>query len=206
MDMEIVFRAIMLGVMVGYIVPRATYRIQARRAGPPGETALRNATESKVRLALMGVSGLGADLLSIVWVIQPAWLRWSSLPLPVWLRWIGAAAGAVAVWVGYLAHRTLGVNFTPTLQTKEDHHIVAQGIYRRVRHPMYTSFFALLTACFLLTANWLIGVLGAVYTLLIVERVGHEERMMLDAFGERYRRYMRDTGRFLPPWTQGGGE
>jgi len=206
MDTEIVFRAILLAAMVGYIVPRAAYRIKARRAGPPGETALRNATESKVRLALMGVSGLGADLLSIAWAIQPAWLRCSSLSLLGWLRWAGAAAGAVAVWLGYLAHRTLGANYTPTLTTTQDHQIVAEGIYRWIRHPMYTSFFALLAACFLLSGNWLIGVLGATYSLLIVERVGHEERMMLDAFGERYRRYMRDTGRFLPRSTVRGGK
>jgi protein-S-isoprenylcysteine O-methyltransferase Ste14 len=63
---------------------------------------------------------------------------------------------------------------------------------------MYTSFFAYLGASFLLTANWLIGVLGLVYSLLILERVGHEERMMLDTYGEEYRQYVQHTGRFLP--------
>ena len=67
---------------------------------------------------------------------------------------------------------------------------------------MYASFFAVLTADFLLTANWLIGLLGLVYSLLIVERVGHEERMMLDTYGEEYRNYMRRTGRFFPRLTQ----
>ncbi len=198
MDTEILFRAILLAVMIGYVVPRAYYRVKARRSGPPGEADLRRATESKARLALMGVSGLGADLLSIVWVIHPGWLHWSSLPLPGWLRWIGAAAGAVAVWLGYLSHRTLGANFTPTLQTRESHRVVAQGIYRWVRHPMYTSFFVLLAACSLLAANWLIGALGLAYSALIVERVTHEERMLLDEFGEEYHQYMQRTGRFFP--------
>jgi protein-S-isoprenylcysteine O-methyltransferase Ste14 len=198
MDTEILFRGVLLAVMVGYIVPRAYYRVKGRRSGPPGEVALRNATESRLRLALMGVSGLGADSLSVLWGIRPTWLRWSSLPLPDWLRWIGVVVGVVAVWLGYLSHRTLGFNYTPTLMTKEDHQIVATGIYRRMRHPMYASFFAILTACFLLSANWLIGLLGLVYCLLIVERVRHEEHMLLDEFGEEYCRYMRRTGRFFP--------
>ncbi|MBE9472907.1 MAG: isoprenylcysteine carboxylmethyltransferase family protein, partial [Chloroflexi bacterium] len=73
----------------------------------------------------------------------------------------------------------------------------------RVRHPMYTSFFTLLAAYSLLSANWLIGLLGLFYSLLIVERVGHEERMMLNTLGEEYHHYMRRTGRFLPRLTQG---
>ena len=192
------FRMILLVVMIGYIVPRAYYRRKARRSNPPGESDLKNVTENKVRLALLGISGISADLLSIAWVIHPAWLSWSSMLLPNWLRWVGIAVGVVAVWLGYVSHRTLGASYTPTLKTKESHQFVAQGIYRWVRHPMYTSFFTLLAACFLLSANWLIGVLGLVYSLLIVERAGHEERMLLNAFGEEYRQYMRCTGRFFP--------
>jgi len=199
---ETLFRMILLVVMLGYILPRAYYLRKARRSNPRGESYLQNVTESKVRLALLGISGMGADLLSVVWSIHPAWLGWSSMPLPNWLRWIGAAVGLVAVWLGYVSHRTLGASYTPTLKTKESHQFVAQGIYRWVRHPMYTSFFTLLATCFLLSANWLIGLLGLFYSLLIVERVGHEEGMMLDAFGEEYRHYMRHIGRFFPRLVQ----
>jgi len=199
---ETLFRAILLATLIGYILPRAYYLRKARRSNPQGESHLQNVTESRVRLALLGISGLSADLLSVVWAIHPAWLSWSSLPLPNWLRWIGAAVGLVAVWLGYLSHRTLGANYTPTLKTKETHQIVAQGIYGWMRHPMYTSFFTLLAACFLLSANWLIGLLGLFYSLLIVERADHEERMMLATFGEEYRHYMQRTGRFFPRLVQ----
>jgi protein-S-isoprenylcysteine O-methyltransferase Ste14 len=67
-----------------------------------------------------------------------------------------------------------------------------------MRHPMYTSFFAVLAADFLITANWLIGLLGLVYSLVIIERVGLEERLLLESFGDEYRRYMRRVGRFFP--------
>ncbi len=200
---ETLFRIILPVVMIGYILPRAYYLRKARRSNPQGESHLQNVTESKVRLALLGISGIGADSLSIAWSINPAWLSWSSLPLPNWLRWIGVAVGVVAVWLGYVSYRTLGSSFTPTLKTKERHPLVAQGIYCRVRHPMYTSFFTLLAAYSLLSANWLIGLLGLFYSLLIVERVGHEERMMLNTLGEEYHHYMRRTGRFLPRLTQG---
>jgi protein-S-isoprenylcysteine O-methyltransferase Ste14 len=68
--------------------------------------------------------------------------------------------------------------------------------------PAAASVAALLATCFLLTANWLIGLLGLGYSLLIVERAGREERMMTDRFGDEYRTYMRRTGQFLPRLTR----
>jgi protein-S-isoprenylcysteine O-methyltransferase Ste14 len=198
MENEILFRVALLVMAIGYIAPRFYYRSQARRADPQSQAILHGTTESRVRLALMGISGLGTHLLSILWLIHPAWLDWSSLTLPNWLRWIGAAVAAVTVWLGYLVHRDLGISYTPTLKTGEKHQLVVQGVYRWMRHPMYTSFFAYFIASFLLIANWLVGVLGLIYSLLILERVGHEERMLLDMYGEGYRHYMRRTGRFLP--------
>jgi len=197
-DSELLFRIVLAVKGVAYIVPRFYYRRQAARANPSGETELRNVSESKLRLALMAVSGLGANLLTLLWIVNPAWLIWSRLPLPDWLRGVGIVTGAVAVWLGYLAHRTLSTNYTATLKKMEGQRFVVQGIYRWMRHPMYTSFFAVLAADFLLTANWLIGLLGVVYSLVIVERVGHEERILLESFGEEYRQYMQRTGRFFP--------
>jgi len=198
MDNEILFRVALLVMAIGYIVPRFYFRSQARRADPQSQAILHGTTESKVRLALMGISGLGTHLLSIVWLIHPAWVGWSSLTLPDWLRWVGAAVGAVAVWLGYLAHRDLGLSYTPTLRTGGKRQLIVQGVYRWMRHPMYTSFFAYFIASFLLIANWLVGVLGLVYSLLILERVGHEERMLLETYGEEYRHYIQRTGRLLP--------
>jgi protein-S-isoprenylcysteine O-methyltransferase Ste14 len=203
-DTELLFRILLAAKSIAYIVPRFYYRRQAVRANPSGESELRNVSESKLRLALMGVSGLGANLLALVWIIQPAWLNWSRLPLPDWLRWVGVVMGVIAIWLGYLAHRTLGTNYAATLKRMEQQHLVFQGIYRWIRHPMYTSFFAILAANFLLTANWLVGLLGVIYSLVIVERTGHEERLLLDTYCEVYRQYMRHTGRFIPRLVQRG--
>jgi protein-S-isoprenylcysteine O-methyltransferase Ste14 len=197
-DDELLFRVVLAVKSVVYIVPRFYYRRRAVRADPSGETELRNVRESKLRLALMGVSGLGANLLTLLWIVNPAWLSWSRLPLPDWLRWVGVVIGAIAVWLGYLAHRTLGTNYTATLKRMQGQRFVVQSVYRWVRHPMYTSFFSVLAADFLLTANWLIGLLGMIYSLVIVERVVCEERILIESFGDEYRQYMRRTGRFFP--------
>jgi len=198
MSSEIVFRVTLLIMMLGYVIPRSHYHRIARHASSESLSPLKDTTESKGRLVLLGVCGLSADLLSIAWAINPKWLAWSSLPLPAWLRWLGVLSAAAAVWLGYLAHRTLGFNYTPDLRTRSGHQVVAEGIYAWIRHPMYTSFFVLLAACFLLTANWLVGLFGLGYSLLIVGRAGQEEEMLIERFGDEYRAYMQRTGRFVP--------
>jgi protein-S-isoprenylcysteine O-methyltransferase Ste14 len=197
MQDQLVFRIAALIIGIAYLGPRFYYRWRSRRASPQ-EQPFQNLTESKLRLVLMGLSGGGVNLLALLWLINPAWVRWSALTFPDCLRWIGVALGGVTVVLGYLAHRTLGASFTPTLMTKQEHRLVTVGIYRLVRHPVYGSFFTNLASSFLVTSNWLIGLLGLVYSLLIFERTGHEERMMLDEFGDEYREYVQRTGRYFP--------
>ena len=51
----------------------------------------------------------------------------------------------------------------------------------------------------LLLPNWIAGPAGFVgFGALFFGRVGREERMMINAFGEEYRSYMRRTARVVP--------
>jgi protein-S-isoprenylcysteine O-methyltransferase Ste14 len=64
---------------------------------------------------------------------------------------------------------------------------------------MYTVLYLHFTSIFLLTHNWFIGgVFLAALTLIIGLRLKNEEATMVDKFGEAYRSYMLQTGRFLP--------
>jgi protein-S-isoprenylcysteine O-methyltransferase Ste14 len=77
--------------------------------------------------------------------------------------------------------------------------LVRTGVYRYVRHPMYSSFLLLAIAQALLLSNWLADAAGlAAVGLLFAFRLLREERMMLDLFGEDYRSYMSTTARIVP--------
>jgi protein-S-isoprenylcysteine O-methyltransferase Ste14 len=68
-----------------------------------------------------------------------------------------------------------------------------------VRHPMYSAFFLWGVAQALLLPNWVAGFSGLVgFAILYFLRVGQEERLMLDTFGEAYRAYMSRTARLVP--------
>jgi len=60
---------------------------------------------------------------------------------------------------------------------------------------VYLSFFVGLG---LLSASWLIVPLLVASILLLYARIGKEEAMMIERFGNEHRAYMQRTGRFLP--------
>lgn len=69
---------------------------------------------------------------------------------------------------------------------------------------MYTALFCIAFAHSLLSANWIVAATNIVaVTLMYLARVRDEEQMLIDQFGDKYREYMRHTGRLLPKMLSG---
>jgi protein-S-isoprenylcysteine O-methyltransferase Ste14 len=116
------------------------------------------------------------------------------------LAWLGLIFAMAALGLFQLTHRSLGRNWSVSLDVREDHQLVTDGIYRTIRHPMYSAFWLWAVAQALLLPNWIAGAAGLVgFGILFFGRVGREERMMMDTFGDSYREYMARTGRVIPP-------
>jgi protein-S-isoprenylcysteine O-methyltransferase Ste14 len=149
-------------------------------------------------LATLRPVGLLLWLGVLAYLVYPAWMAWSSVPLPVGLRWAGV--GLAAIGLGLLAWtlRSLGTNLTDTVVTKRAHTLVTQGPYCWVRHPFYDVMALLILAIALIAANWFILVTGAVVFGLLAVRSRTEEANLLARFGEPYRAYRQSTGRFVP--------
>jgi len=114
------------------------------------------------------------------------------------VNWIGLALMVAGVGIRVLARRALHGRFSYALRLVKGHELVQEGIYRYVRHPGYTGdllfHFALTMA--------LSSLRGFLVMLLLIPcfvyRMGLEERMLLERFGETYRQYMARTKRLIP--------
>jgi protein-S-isoprenylcysteine O-methyltransferase Ste14 len=126
-------------------------------------------------------------------------LRFADQPMAPWRAIAGLPLFAVALTLFYRTHADLGTNFSYSVVVKDSHALVTNGIYARVRHPMYSSFLLMGMAQLLLVPSWVAGPAGLLATLFFLPfRVGREERMMQDTFGEAYADYARRTNRFWP--------
>ena len=192
---ETIFQNILAAALAGLAILRIYYRI---KSGAFRESQFTE-RESNWFLVLgipTSLTWLGSLL---VWIANPEWMRWSALSLPTWLRWSGAGLMVFALVAWGWVHHTLGTNFSPTLVVRNHHQLVRHGLYRWVRHPMYSAFFLFELGICLLTASWFIGLIGNLLILLIVVlRVPEEEAMMIETFGDQYREYMKHTGSLIP--------
>jgi protein-S-isoprenylcysteine O-methyltransferase Ste14 len=134
----------------------------------------------------------------IAWMINPGWLAWASVSLPAWMRWTGVGLIAIACGLVIWTFRCLGTNLTDTVVTRRTHTLVLHGPYRWIRHPFYASAALFTVAISLIAANWFLLLSGASVFGLLIIRTRIEEENLVARFGDSYRRYMTQTGRFLP--------
>ncbi len=153
---------------------------------------------------LLGFVFLGMQAVPLFYAFSP-YLDFADYPIShTWspiLGWSGAALFVSAIYLLWRTHADLGINFSPKLQLRKEHSLITDGIFKNIRHPMYTAHFLWSLAQILLLQNWIAG-WGFLVTLLplYLVRIEEEEEMMVDEFGDQYRLYMRQTGRLLPKW------
>jgi protein-S-isoprenylcysteine O-methyltransferase Ste14 len=180
-----------LGCIAWYII-RYPHERRARRTPV---VQRRDRVRDTVLLTL-SFSGLGLIPLIYVLTGQPKFADYAFRPVQAW---IGTAVMATAMILFYRTHRDLGRAWSVTLELRDRHTLVTRGIYERLRHPMYAAFWLWALAQALLLPNWIAGLSGLIgFGTLFFARVGREERMMLETFGEEYRAYMGRTKRVIP--------
>lgn len=130
------------------------------------------------------------------------WLDFANYSLPTWAGWLGVVLIILALIVFWRAHADLKTNWSPSLEIREKHELITHGIYGYIRHPMYASQWLWVIAQPLLLQNWLAGWLDLfVFILFYVLRVRAEEKLMIDAFGDQYRDYMKKVGGVFPKFN-----
>jgi protein-S-isoprenylcysteine O-methyltransferase Ste14 len=124
------------------------------------------------------------------------------IPLPWNLFMLsGQGIAAVLLLIGVL--QTGPLSFAGVRQLFEEEKpasLVTSGLYRYVRHPLYTAGLLFLWLTPVMTLNRLTFYLAA--TLYILIGAVFEERKLLREFGEAYARYQHSTPMLIPHWTK----
>ena len=111
----------------------------------------------------------------------------------------GVICLVISLWLFYRSHADLGTNSSITLEVREQHRLITQGVYRRIRHPMYLALALYSIGQALVIPNWVAGPSNLIaFAILCALRVRAEERMMVEEFGDEYAAYSARTKRLIP--------
>lgn len=177
---------------VGWYAIRFEHARRSRRLGVRHDS--RDFRENV--LLSISLSGLGFFPLLYVATAFPRFADYGFRPIQAWF---GVLFAAAALFLFHRTHLALGRNWSVSLQLRKDHQLITSGIYRHVRHPMYTAFWLWAIAQAFLLPNWFAGFAGLVgFGVLFFGRIAREEQMMLESFGDEYREYMSRTYRIFP--------
>lgn len=161
----------------------------------------------EVPVALNKKGALEFTLLTIAWFAFFVPLLWIATPLFAAADYqllpipfiAGCACYVLGLWVFHRSHADLGTNWSMSLELREKHVLITDGIYGRIRHPMYLSLLLYSAGQALVLPNYIAGPSYALAMgLLCALRVRPEENMMLEEFGKDYEVYMSRTKRLLP--------
>jgi protein-S-isoprenylcysteine O-methyltransferase Ste14 len=138
-------------------------------------------------LFLLNVNGWFRDPFAwhqlISWILLIASLALGMLGFSL-LRKLGASAGGRADPFLLPMERTT--------------RLVTVGLYRYIRHPLYSSLLWLVWGMFFKSPSWLDAGLAVLCTAFLVATARAEERENLGYYGNEYAIYMMDTKMFIP--------
>lgn len=123
------------------------------------------------------------------------------LPETPAVLWVGVALTAVGVGLAIWARLTLGANWSGVVTVKEDHELIRKGLYRWIRHPIYTG---ILTS-FIGTAMIMDHIRGWLGFLIVWAtfyfKARREESFLRQEFADGFEEHAKHTGMFLPRLT-----
>ena len=106
-----------------------------------------------------------------------------------------AASAAFAAWAMWSLGRSYGIR----MDVFEGHSLKTDGPYALVRHPMYLGIVLFhLGASLALESPLLLAATALIVAPFTAIRIGAEERVLREAFGERYLRYAERVPALIP--------
>ncbi len=107
---------------------------------------------------------------------------------------------AIAFILSIFARKELGTNWTHAAeyQIKKNHVLVTKGIYKYVRHPIYTGMFLSCIGAELVAGSYLFVAFLLLLPFTAYLQAKREETILTEKFGDEYINYIKTTNMFIP--------
>src|SRR2546425_12728587 len=142
-------KAIIVASSIVMVIIRAPHGQGSRRV------KVVRSRRGSLEIVLLALAWL-AFFVPLLWVAAPVFALADYSPHPAPLL-AGVVCLAVGLWLFARSHADLGTNWSITLEVREKHQLVTQGIYRNLRHPMYSALLLYSLGQALVVPNWIAG-------------------------------------------------
>ncbi len=115
-----------------------------------------------------------------------------------WASLAGLVFMVTGVGIRVVSRKALGRQFSYALRTLEKHELVRHGIYEHVRHPAYTGDLLFHFGTPLLFSSFYGFFVMLLLIPCILYRIGIEEDMLVERFGDEYRDYRQTSKKLVP--------
>lgn len=195
MDNEKIFRTLFALAFVAMMAIRIIY--QSRVLRDKGQIEVR---EGYLSLIAGSVAALTTVVFGAEYLFFPGFFSFAyALHYLNWVRWLGGLLLALGIALLGFSHYHLGSSFHSLVVSKENQVLVRTGPYRWIRHPIYTAYLMNYLGGGLLAGNLMLTLVPVtMYAILVASRMGREEEVMRENFGQAYTEYEARTGRLCP--------
>lgn len=148
-----------------------------------------------------------ANSLRVLWVVIAVCV-WLSIQvrslcphalLPPWSVQVGVVIFTIGIVLRWYSIIHLGRFFTVNVAIAADHQLVDTGPYRFARHPSYTGALFAFVGFGMVMRNWAsLLTISLPIAFAFLYRIQVEERALVQALGDRYRVYIKQTKRLIP--------
>src|SRR6059036_527711 len=153
--------------------------------------------KTSLETGLLALAWIGF-FIPLIWLASPL-LPFAEYPLRLGPFVAGVICFVMGLWLFYKSYADLGTNWSITLEVRAQHRLITQGVYRRIRHPMYSALALYSIGQALVIPNWVAGPSNLIaFAILFALRVRAEERMMVGEFGDEYAAYSARTKCLIP--------
>ena len=141
----------------------------------------------------------------ILWLFSSNYIYWFESPFSISqiLSWILLIYSGILVISGILIFKKHG---KPT-KTRSDKllykfektsQLIDSGIFRYIRHPLYSSLLFLTWGIFLKNTSYILFIIAILSSIFIYVTSIFDEIECIKYFGNNYRQYMKQSKRFIP--------
>ena len=119
----------------------------------------------------------------------------------VLFTYIGIVISSIAIALFISSKVTLGKNYSPCYDQRKPKNIISSGLYKYVRHPIYSSNLLLLLGTFIISGSYLMLINILILSLFYIISAYREEKYLINNF-TYYKNYSKNTGMFVPRYKK----